>query len=211
MFLAASEERCAKLRTSEAAVRQIVQKIVGGSVFNCEVTEAGDGEEALALARMTPFDAVFLDCNMPGVSGLATIKRLLLIQPMLKIVMISAERSCVTEDAALDSGACAFLHKPFTSDDVDRVLHAAFGMRSPNLKMKGTETSFDVAIEGSTIRLAHKSSGHIFEYLWCERPPFLHNAVFRPAPACAVAPTRVAPAAAKAASLQLRSARLVAA
>lgn len=196
---------------NSSAVRQIVQKLVGGSVFNCDVAEAGDGEEALALARMSPFDAVFLDCNMPGLSGLATIKRLLLIQPMLKIVMISAERSCATEDAALDSGACAFLHKPFTSEDVDRVLHAAFGLRSPNLKMKGSEASFDVAIEGSTIRLAHKSSGHIFEYLWCERPPYLRNAVVRPALACPVAPTRVAPDAAKAAMLQLRSARLVAA
>ena len=85
-----------------SAVRQIVQKIVGGSVFNCEVTEAGNGDEALALARMAPFDAVFLDCNMPGLSGLATIKQLLLIQPMLKVVMISAERSRATEDAALE-------------------------------------------------------------------------------------------------------------
>jgi two-component system chemotaxis response regulator CheY len=194
-----------------SAVRHIVQKIVNGSVFNCEVAEAGGGGEALALARTSPFDAVFLDCNMPGLSGLATIKQLLLVQPMLKIVMISAEHSRATEDAALDSGACAFLRKPFTSEDVDRVLHAAFGLRSPNLKMQSSESSFDVAIEGSTIRLAHKSSGHIFEYLWFERPPYLRNAVVRPAFACTVAPTQVAAAAAKAALLQLRSAHLVAA
>jgi CheY-like chemotaxis protein len=148
---------------------------------------------------------------MPGMSGLATIKRLLLVQPTLKIVMISAERNRAVEDAAFDSGACAFLHKPFTSEDVDHVLHSAFGLRSPNLKVKGSEPSFDVAIEGSTIRLAHKSSGHIFEYLWCERPPYLRNAVVRPAEACVVAPTQVAPAAAKTALLQLRTARLLAA
>jgi hypothetical protein len=144
-------------------------------------------------------------------SGLDTIKRLLLIQPSLKIAMISAEHNRAKEDQALDSGACAFLHKPFTSDDVDHVLHAAFGLRSPNLKMKGSEPGFDVAIEGSTIRLAHKSSGHIFEYLWCERPPYLRNAIIRPALACAIAPTRVAPAAAKTALLKLRTARLLAA
>ena len=91
------------------------------------------------------------------------------------------------------------------------MLHAAFGLRSPNLKVKGSEPSFDVAIEGSTIRLAHKLSGHVFEYLWCERPPYLRNAVVRPAAACAIAPTHVAPGAAKAALLQLRSARLLAA
>src|ERR1700761_1948752 len=36
-----------------SAVRQIVQKIVQGSVFNCEVTEAGSGETALVLSRST--------------------------------------------------------------------------------------------------------------------------------------------------------------
>ncbi len=194
-----------------SAVRQIVQKIVQASVFNCDIDEAADGEGALALARITRYDAIFLDCNMPGLSGIATMKRFHLLQPSTKIVMISGERSLAVEDAAFDAGACAFLHKPFTTEDVDQVLHAAFGLRSPNLKRKATETSFDVAIEGSTIRLAHKSSGHVFEYLWCERPPYLRNAVVRPAAAGAVAPTHVAPAAAKAAMLQLRSARLLAA
>lgn len=194
-----------------SAVRQIVQKIIHGSVFNCDIDEAPDGEGALALARITHYDAVFLDCNMPGLSGIATMKRFHLLQPSTKIVMISAERSLAMEDEAYDAGACAFLKKPFTSEDVDQVLHAAFGLRSPNLKLKGSEPSFDVAIEGSTIRLAHKLSGHIFEYLWCERPPYLRNAVVRPASAGPVAPTHVAPAAAKAAMHQLRSARLVAA
>lgn len=61
------------------------------------------------------------------------------------------------------SGTEAFLHKPFTSADVDQVLHAAFGLRSPNLKVSGSGPSFEVAIDGSTIRLAHKPSGHVFE------------------------------------------------
>jgi two-component system, chemotaxis family, chemotaxis protein CheY len=194
-----------------SAVRQIVQKIVQGSMFNCEITEAGDGETALTLCRTSEFDAVFLDRNMPGMDGLSTMKRLQLIQSSLKIVMISAERNLAKEKQALDSGACAFLQKPFHSEDVDRVLHAAFGLRSPNLKVKGSESNFDVAIEGSTIRLAHKSSGHIFEYLWNQTPPYLRNAVVRSASACVIAPGCVAPVAEKAALLQLRTAHLLAA
>jgi DNA-binding NtrC family response regulator len=177
---------------------------------NCEIAEAGDGETALTLAQGTQFDVVFLDCNMPGMSGIATMKRLALIQPRLKIVMISAERSATCETEALDGGACAFLHKPFNSPDVDHVLHAAFGLRSPNLKMNSTAPNFDVAIEGSTIRLAHRKSGHIFEYLWCEEPPYLRNAVVHAA-ACTMAPSHVAAVAEKTALLQLRSARLLAA
>ena len=194
-----------------SAVRQIVQKIVQGSVFNCEVTEAGDGETAVMLCRSTEFDAVFLDRNMPGMDGISTMKRLQLVQSSLKIVMMSAERNLAKEHQALDAGACAFLQKPFHCEDVDRVLHAAFGLRSPNLKVNKSEPNFDVAIEGSTIRLAHKTSGHIFEYLWSHRPPYLRNAIIRPASACAIAPGRVAPVAEKAALLQLRTAHLLAA
>jgi DNA-binding NtrC family response regulator len=194
-----------------SSVRHIVQKIVRGSVFNCEIAEASDGETALLLARGAPFDVVFLDCNMPGMSGIATLKRLVLMQPSLKIVMISSERNATSEKEALAGGACAFLHKPFNSPDVDQVLHAAFGLRSPNLKVNSTAPNFDVAIEGSTIRLAHRMSGHVFEYLWCEKPPYLRNAVVHAAAACTIAPTHVAPAAEKTALLQLRSARLLAA
>ena len=194
-----------------STVRQLVQKIVRGSVFNCDVTEACDGETALTLSRTTEFDAVFLDYNMPGMNGLAALKRLLLIQPSATIVMISAEHDEAREHRTLASGACAFLHKPFSSQDVDRVLHTAFGLRSPNLKMEKSEPNFDVAIEGSTIRLAHKISGHIFEYLWSSRPPYLRNGVVRPAPACAIAPAQVASVAEKAAMMQLRSAHLLAA
>jgi DNA-binding NtrC family response regulator len=194
-----------------SSVRQIVQKILQGSVFNCEITEAGDGDSAVSLCRSSEFDVVFLDCNMPGLSGLSTLKRLRIIQPLLKVVMISAERNLLNESQALDGGACAFLQKPFTSADVDRVLHAAFGLRSPNLKVTKSEPGFEVAIEGCTIRLAHKVSGHIFEYLWSQRPPYLRNGVIHPATACAIAPARVAPVAAEAALLQLRSANLLAA
>jgi two-component system, response regulator, stage 0 sporulation protein F len=194
-----------------SAVRHIVQKVLQGSVFNCTISEAGDGESALALARSTKFDAVFLDRNMPGLDGLSTMKRLRVIEPALKIMMMSAERDLAREHEALDGGACAFLHKPFHSTDVDRVLHHAFGLRSPNLKVNSSEPDFDVAIEGSTIRLAHKNSGHVFEYLWSHTPPYLRNAVVRCASACTIAPGRVAPVAQETALLQLRTAQLLAA
>ena len=54
---------------NSSSVRQIVQKIVDGSVFNCDIEEADEGETALTLCRMSQFDVVFLDCNMPGLSG----------------------------------------------------------------------------------------------------------------------------------------------
>jgi CheY-like chemotaxis protein len=194
-----------------ATVRQVVQKVVNGSVFNCAVSAAADGEAALKLCRAVQFDAVFLDCNMPGMDGVRTLRQLQLIQPSLKIVMMSEERNAAKEREAIEAGACLFLQKPFHSGDVDRVLHTAFGLRSPHLKVNNSELDFDVAIEGGTIRLAHKLSGHIFEYLWSQTPPYLRNAIVRSAPACAVAPERVAQIAEQRAMRHLRTAQLVAA
>src|SRR5688572_22601554 len=74
-------------------MRQIVQKVVKGSMFNCEIREAGNGETAVSLCRTSEFDVIFLDCNMPGLNGMATMKRLLLLQPSLKIVMMTGEQN----------------------------------------------------------------------------------------------------------------------
>ena len=194
-----------------STVRQIVQKVLHGSVFNCEITEAANGETAANLCRTTEFDVVFLDRNMPGMDGFVTMRRLQVIQSSLKIVMMSGEHNLDKEHQALDAGARAFLQKPFGSEEVDKVLHAAFGLRSPNLKLQSSEPNFDVAIEGSTIRVAHKASGHIFEYLWSQTPPYLRHAVVRSARAGAIAPGRVAPVAQETALMKLRHAHLLAA
>ncbi|HEY5064342.1 MAG TPA: hypothetical protein VIJ04_05865 [Xanthobacteraceae bacterium] len=82
--------------------------------------------------------------------------------------------------------------------------------RSTKLKLNSSEPNFDVAIEGSTIRVAHKSSGHIFEYLWSQTPPYLRNAVVRCASAAAIAPGRTAPVAQETALMKLRHAHLLA-
>ena len=190
-------------------VRQIVQKVVKGSMFNCDIAEAADGETALALCNCSQFDVVFLDCNMPGLSGVDTVKRLMTMQSSPRVVMISSEHNAATERAAMDAGARAFLHKPFDSADVDRVMHSLYELRCPTLNVKSEQPDFDVAIEGSTIRLAHKVTGHIFEYLWFERPPHLRNAIVRPADACTVAATHFAHVAERAALIQLNENRLL--
>lgn len=194
-----------------STMRQLVQKVVQGSIFNCDITEVADGKTALLLCRSSAFDVVFLDCNMPGLSGVETLKRLLAMKSSPKVVMISAEHDLATEREALDCGARAFLHKPFYPMDVDRVMHTLYGLRCPILKANSDQPDFDVAIEGSTIRLVHKDTGHIFEYLWFETPPHLRNAIVRPAKACNVAPTQVAYVAERTALLQLNENRLLAA
>lgn len=189
-------------------VRQIVQKTIGDSIFTCEIVEAADGAACLDRCKATPFDVVFLDCNMPGLSGLDTLRRLKTMHPDLEVVMISSERDAAREVRMRKYGAHAFLAKPFTADDIDRVMHDIHGLRSPNLRLRHSEQDFDVAIEGSTIRLEH-NAGHVFEYLWFKDAPHLRNATVQPAPADAADPEQLAAIAEDAALHQLSMARLV--
>ena len=116
-----------------ATVRRIIKKVFANSIFNIDVTEAGDGQAALDYCENGEFDVVFLDCNMPGLPGTATLERLLERDPGVKAIMISGERNETRRRWALDRGAAAFLYKPFNATDVDRELHALFGLRMPQL------------------------------------------------------------------------------
>jgi CheY-like chemotaxis protein len=45
-----------------------------------------------------------------------------LIKPPLPIVMVTTQNETQDNDAAIEAGVNAILHKPFTADDLGRVL-----------------------------------------------------------------------------------------
>src|SRR5262249_47271538 len=142
---------------------------------------------------------------------LDTLDQVLAFKPGLKVAMITSSDDPTLEQRALASGACAFLRKPFDSADVDHVLHEIYGIRSPNLTIERSEADFDIAVEGSTIRLAHKESGHSFEYLWFKTPPHLRNGTIRSDAPRDPQIEHLMAAAERSALMQLSSARLLAA
>jgi CheY-like chemotaxis protein len=164
-----------------ASVRKLVHKVLAGSMFRLDVTEAADGQAALAFCQTGNFDIVFLDCNMPGLNGLQTLDRLVAHEPGTKVVMISGQWNEQQEREAFGRGAIAFLHKPFYSGDVDMLLHDLYGICSPNLTSEGTSltSQFDIAIVGRTISIAHQASGNVYEYLWFRDAPHLRLGQFR--------------------------------
>ncbi len=77
------------------------------------VVEAARGEEALSLVRLTPFDAVLLDVDMPGMGGVEACRRIRGLSPGLPILMITVFDSEDDKVLALDSGADDYVTKPF--------------------------------------------------------------------------------------------------
>ena len=57
----------------QRSVRAFIRALL--AVFEAEITEAKNGDEALRLIKEQQFDVVFLDINMPGISGLEVCER----------------------------------------------------------------------------------------------------------------------------------------
>ncbi len=99
-------------------VRKVACRILTDMAF--EVSEAGDGAEALKLCREAMPDAVLLDWNMPVMNGLDFL-RSLRREPdgtKPKVIFCSTESDPEHIGEALRSGADEFIMKPFDADIV---------------------------------------------------------------------------------------------
>ncbi|HEV7823742.1 MAG TPA: response regulator transcription factor [Mycobacteriales bacterium] len=77
------------------------------------VDAVGDGADAMARARATPYDAILLDLMLPGADGFAVCRRLRAAGHWAPVLMVTARDSVADRIAGLDAGADDYLVKPF--------------------------------------------------------------------------------------------------
>jgi len=80
------------------------------------VSEAANGDEALALVRQRDFDVALLDLSMPGLSGIDLIVRLKHEKPALRILVLSMHGEQQYAARALKAGASGYLTKDSASE-----------------------------------------------------------------------------------------------
>lgn len=114
---------------NSATMRGIVLKILSATRFRVEVAQAEDGAAAFAHVKKSQVDIVFLDYNMPGLDGVATLTALKLEKPDLRVVIITSSQEAALAERARGAGADGFLKKPFYPADLDDVLHRLCGLR----------------------------------------------------------------------------------
>ena len=110
----------------ERGIRNILRDLLteGGH----EVDLAGSAEEALVLAPSFAPDIVLLDLNLPGMNGADAARELMVLQPELKIVVVTAHGSIRSAVELTKAGIYDYVVKPFDNDDllatVERALDA---------------------------------------------------------------------------------------
>jgi len=92
--------------------------------YGLEVHTAYDAGDALFRLRAKKPDLILLDLKMPQMDGLSFIDQLRSKSrwSTIPIVVVSAKTAKEDQKAALEAGANRFLPKPFSSEDLKKVL-----------------------------------------------------------------------------------------
>ncbi|WP_407739728.1 protein kinase domain-containing protein [Hyalangium sp.] len=116
-ILVVDDEPDVETLLSQAFRRQIRDKIYA-------FTFASDGEDALEKLRQNPdIDVILTDINMPRMDGLSFLSRVGEVNPLAKVIIVSAYSDMTNIRTAMNRGAYDFLTKPLDLQDLEATLN----------------------------------------------------------------------------------------
>ena len=95
------------------SMRAMVAAVLEGAGY--EVAQAGDGLEALELARTRVFDLVVTDHNMPRMDGVTLVRELRSLPNYdpVALIVLSTEVDPALKQKGREAGATGWMAKPF--------------------------------------------------------------------------------------------------
>lgn len=98
------------------SMRKMVAAVLEGAGY--DVAEAGDGVEALELARKRVFDLVVTDHNMPRMDGVTLVRELRALTDYdpVALLVLSTEASPELKQRGREAGATGWMAKPFNPE-----------------------------------------------------------------------------------------------
>jgi two-component system chemotaxis response regulator CheY len=108
-----------------AAIRKILQRVLRQTDLNLgEISEAGDGTEAVEILKNRRFGLILSDINMPQMDGLQLLARIKEMDHLkdVPVIMITTEGGQGKVMEAVQLGATGYVRKPFTADQIKEKL-----------------------------------------------------------------------------------------
>jgi len=110
------------------------------------VTQAANGEEALASLAKESVDVVLLDVRMPGMDGLTVLERIRQAHPDTEVILITGNVSTQEGVAGIKAGAFDYLTKPIELEHLVGKIRQAFD-KLLRVQEQAKETRFRARME----------------------------------------------------------------
>ena len=107
----------------EAIIRLDLAEMLGEAGYTV-VGQAGDGEQAVAMALELKPDIVIMDVKMPVMDGITAAEQIGK-ERICPVVMLTAFSQTELVERARDAGVMAYVVKPFTASDVTPAIDIA--------------------------------------------------------------------------------------
>lgn len=135
---------------SDPAVQQLLAHNLGQAGYT--VVCHGDGDTALGELQGALPEAVLLEWDLPGQSGLSLIRRWRAAPETSELPILMLSARCAEQDKvlALESGADDFICKPFGPRETIARLHAVLRRRRPSA-MPGTLQMAGLRLDPNTL------------------------------------------------------------
>ncbi len=104
----------------EEGIREFIADAL--SLDHHAVEQAADGRAAARALDQRAFDVVITDLKMPGMDGMALLRKLRAEQPEVEVVVLTAHGTVDTAVEAMKLGAFEYLQKPISGPDELRLL-----------------------------------------------------------------------------------------
>jgi CheY-like chemotaxis protein/anti-sigma regulatory factor (Ser/Thr protein kinase) len=133
------------------------------------VIGVADGQAALEVLQTRPIDVLVTDVYMPGMSGIQLLEQARKLNPELRAIVMTGEKTSENVIGALRNRACEFLLKPFA---IDELLEAVNSVMSRDLASQIEVISgrldwieLQVPCDLKAVEPIQKCLGHLHEHI----------------------------------------------
>ena len=111
------------LADDHAVVRRGLRDILASAFHGAQFVEAGTGDEVLSVLRNSHCNALVLDVNLPGRSGVDVLREVKRLCPDTPVLMLSVQPEDQYAVRCLKAGASGYLNKDSAEEELVRAVH----------------------------------------------------------------------------------------
>jgi len=149
------------------AEREMMQRLLAKSGYECYITQRGD--EALRLLQAREVDAVLTELMLSDMSGLRVVEHVREHFPRVPTILITGRGNEEIAAEALQKGACSYIPKRRMEQDLIRTVQNLLGLKTAERRIHrlahcwlGGETRFEL---GNTVEVISPLVSHLQDQL----------------------------------------------